>query len=194
MSPSSHLFFIRIADIVAAAAGLVLVAPILLAVAIVVRSTSPGPAIFAQARVGRFERIFICYKVRTMFQDTECVGTHEVSRSAVTPLGKFLRSSKLDELPQLWNVLRGEMSLVGPRPGLPSQTALVEARRRSGIFAVRPGVTGPAQVAGVDMSDPERLAQIDRRYALNPSFPAYVRYIAMTLSGRGQGDRVRGDS
>lgn len=193
MSPSLHLLLIRIADIAAAAAGLILVAPVMLVIAVIVRSTSPGPAIFAQARVGRFERIFTCYKVRTMFSDTESVGTHEVSRSAVTPVGKFLRSSKLDELPQLWNVLRGEMSLVGPRPGLPQQIALIEVRRRSGIFAVRPGVTGPAQVAGIDMSDPERLARMDCVYVLNPTFPAYVRYIAMTLSGRGQGDRVRGE-
>jgi O-antigen biosynthesis protein WbqP len=190
MARNFHLTLTRLADLVLAGVGLALVAPFLLLVAILVRSTSPGPAIFAQVRVGRFEREFVCYKVRTMFLDTKSAGTHEVSSSAVTPIGRFLRSSKIDELPQLWNVVRGEMSLVGPRPGLPVQTALIEARRKRDVYSIRPGVTGPGQVAGVDMADPERLAQVDSAFVQRPTFPAYLRYIILTVLGAGQGDRV----
>ena len=183
---------IRVLDVCAAIMGLILCAPLLLAIGIAIRKTSPGPAIFAQVRVGRYEREYVCYKLRTMYAETRSVGTHEISQSAITPIGRFLRSTKIDELPQLWNVLRGDMSLVGPRPGLPVQSALIEARRRLGVFAVRPGVTGPAQVKQVDMSEPERLALLDCRFAHDPTVVGYLKYVLMTVLGRGQGDRVRG--
>src|SRR5690606_22830348 len=115
----------------------------------------------------RGEAVFVCYKLRTMAPGTPDRGTHEVSVAAVTPLGRFLRKMKLDELPQLWNVLVGEMSLVGPRPCLTSQGAVIAARRARGVYAVRPGVTGPAQVLGVDMSTPEQLAEIDASWVAN---------------------------
>ena len=184
---------IRALDLGLAAAGLVVAAPVILGLALAVRATSPGPGLFAQVRVGRHEHPFLCYKLRTMSQGTVSVGTHEVSASAVTPLGRFLRRVKLDELPQLWNVLKGEMSLVGPRPGLPVQQALLEARRARDVFVVRPGVTGPGQVAGVDMSEPERLAELDASYSDAPKLRDYFRYLIMTLAGSGRGDRVRQD-
>lgn len=184
---------IRALDLGLAAAGLVVAAPVILGLALAVRVTSPGPGLFAQVRVGRYEHPFLCYKLRTMSQGTVSVGTHEVSASAVTPLGRILRRVKLDELPQLWNVLKGEMSLVGPRPGLPVQQALLEARRARDVFVVRPGVTGPGQVAGVDMSEPERLAELDASYSDAPKLGDYFRYLIMTLAGNGRGDRVRQD-
>lgn len=127
-----------------------------------------------------------------MAQGAPSVATHEVGASHITKLGAVLRRVKLDELPQLWNVLKGEMSLVGPRPGLPNQLELAEARRRWGVFTVRPGVTGPGQVNDVDMSTPERLAKIDATWTKRPTVLKYFTYIVMTVIGRGQGDRVRG--
>ena len=190
--PSPQLVAIRVLDVVAACAGLVITAPVILALAMAVRATSKGPGLFAQPRLGRGERPFTCYKLRTMGVGTASAATHEISAAAVTPLGRTLRRLKLDELPQLWNVLVGEMSLVGPRPGLPSQIELREVRRALGIFHVRPGVTGPGQVAGADMSDPERLAVLDATYANRPTIAAYIKYVLMTVIGHGQGDRVSG--
>lgn len=190
-SPSLQLVVIRVLDVLAACAGLLITAPIILGLVLAVRGTSAGPGLFAQPRLGRGERPFTCYKLRTMTVGTVSAATHEVSASAVTSLGRSLRRLKLDELPQLWNVLIGEMSLVGPRPGLPSQTELREARRARGIFHVRPGVTGPGQVAGVDMSDPAGLAALDATFASRPTVAAYFKYVLLTVIGRGQGDRVR---
>lgn len=187
-----QLVAIRALDVVAAFAGLVLTAPLVLGLAVAIRSGSPGPGLFAQTRLGQGERPFTCYKLRTMSVGTVSAATHEVSAAAVTPLGRTLRRLKLDELPQLWNVLIGEMSLVGPRPGLPTQLELREARRALRIFRLRPGVTGPGQVAGIDMSDPLRLATLDATFTNRPALTAYVKYVLLTVAGRGQGDRVRG--
>lgn len=121
---------------------------------------------------------------------TRVAGTHEVSAASVTSVGKFLRSSKLDELPQLWNVLRGEMSLVGPRPCLPVQEELIEERRKRGVLEVLPGITGLAQVEGIDMSDPQKLASRDADYTNSRSFGLDLKIIARTLFGGGSGDRV----
>lgn len=187
-----QLVAIRTLDVVAAFAGLVLTAPLVLGLAVAIRNDSPGPSLFAQARLGRGEHPFTCYKLRTMSVGTVSAATHEVSAAAVTPLGRTLRRLKLDELPQLWNVLIGEMSLVGPRPGLPTQLELRDARRALGIFRVRPGVTGPGQVAGVDMSDPPRLAALDATFTSRPTVSAYFKYVLLTVAGHGQGDRVLG--
>src|SRR3954467_4805891 len=141
----------RAFDISASALLLLLCWPLLFLVLIAIRLHSPGPAIFSQVRVGKDGRLFTCYKLRTMYSGTANLPTHQVQASAVTALGEHLRRFKVDEIPQLFNVLLGDMSLVGPRPCLPSQTALVEARRRLGVLEVRPGITGLAQVNGVDM-------------------------------------------
>jgi O-antigen biosynthesis protein WbqP len=126
-----------------------------------------------------------------MYADTRDAPSHETAASAVTPAGRWLRRSKLDELPQLWNVLRGEMSFVGPRPCLPSQVELVAARRARGLYAIRPGITGVAQVAGLDMSDPQRLAAADAEYLETMSLRTDLRLMLMTAFGAGKGDRVR---
>ncbi len=171
--------------------ALILLAPILLVGLILVKIDSRGPALFRQTRVGRNRREFICLKLRTMEIGTKQVGTHEVGASSVTSVGKFLRKTKLDELPQLINILRGEMSFVGPRPCLPNQTELIEERDRRGVFDVLPGITGLGQVRGIDMSEPERLAKCDAEYVENRSLWFDLRLVWKTFLGDGQGDRVR---
>jgi O-antigen biosynthesis protein WbqP len=181
----------RALDVMACGLFLLLVWPILLIVVIAIRLRSPGPAIFRQVRVGKGGRPFTCYKFRTMYSGTANLPTHEVRASSVTALGEHLRRFKIDELPQLWNVLTGDMSLVGPRPCLPSQVDLVETRRRLGVLEVRPGITGLAQVNGVDMSDASRLAEIDAQYVRTHSLIGDFRLILATLRGQGVGvDRI----
>jgi O-antigen biosynthesis protein WbqP len=181
----------RAFDIVLAAVALVVAAPLILAAAVLIRLTSPGPAIFRQTRVGLNEKPFTCLKLRTMYCGTGNVPTHEAGASSITPVGRLLRRFKFDELPQLWNVLAGSMSFVGPRPCLPSQAALITARRSYELYKLRPGITGVAQVAGVDMSDPEKLAALDAAYLRDMSLAADMRLILATALGSGQGDRVR---
>jgi O-antigen biosynthesis protein WbqP len=177
----------RAFDIAASVAGLVVLWPVIVIAIIAIRLGSPGPAIFAQTRVGQAAQTFICYKLRTMWTDTKNLPSHEVGVASLTSIGGFLRRSKIDELPQLYNVLRGEMSLVGPRPCLPTQTALITARQRHGALEVPPGITGLSQVQGVDMSDPERLAELDGTYARTCSFVGDLRIILQTLTGSGLG-------
>jgi lipopolysaccharide/colanic/teichoic acid biosynthesis glycosyltransferase len=148
--------------------------------------------VFRQERVGRHKKPFTLVKFRTMKKDTASVASHLATASAITPFGRFLRRTKLDELPQLWNVLKGEMSLVGPRPCLFNQEELIEERERRGVLSVRPGITGLAQVNDIDMSTPRLLAETDQKMLANLTVPAYFRYILMTVSGKGAGDRVPG--
>jgi O-antigen biosynthesis protein WbqP len=185
----------RAFDTVASALFLLFFWPVLLIFIIAIRFQNPGSAIFAQVRVGKQGRLFTCYKLRTMYSGTQNVPTHQVGASSVTPLGKQLRRFKIDELPQLLNVVIGDMSLVGPRPCLPSQTDLVEARRKLGVLEVLPGITGLAQVSGVDMSDALRLAEIDAQYVRTRSFLGDFKLIFATLRGQGVGiDQVVRDS
>ena len=177
----------RALDVATCALFLAVFWPVLLAIIVAIKLHSPGYAIFAQPRVGQNGRLFTCYKLRTMYSGTANLPTHQVQASAVTSLGEILRRFKIDELPQLWNVLLGDMSLVGPRPCLPSQTELVDARKRLGVFAVRPGITGLAQVSGVDMSDANRLAEIDAQYVHTQSFVGDLRLVWATLRGQGVG-------
>lgn len=156
-----------------------------------IRLHSPGPGLFRQTRVGQGGRPFTCYKFRTMKHGTAQAGTHEVSAVAVTDrLGSFLRRSKLDELPQIFNILRDEISLVGPRPCLPVQVELVEARRRRGVLEVKPGITGLAQIEGIDMSDPHRLASRDADYVALQSLSLDLGILIATGLGGGQGDKI----
>jgi lipopolysaccharide/colanic/teichoic acid biosynthesis glycosyltransferase len=150
-----------------------------------------GSPLFLQTRAGRWQRPFTLIKFRTMRPDTASVATHLADASAIPPWGAFLRRTKLDELPQLWNVLTGDMSLVGPRPCLFNQQELIAARARHGVFAARPGITGLAQIAGIDMSTPELLALADAKMLATLNVKNYVRYILLTLVGHGSGDRVR---
>ena len=148
--------------------------------------------LFRQKRVGRYQQPFVLLKFRTMRPDTASVATHLADASAVTSFGRFLRRTKLDELPQLWNVLRGDMSLVGPRPCLSNQEELIAARAARGVFNARPGITGLAQTQGIDMSTPELLARTDAEMLALLGLRDYFRYIFLTVLGKGAGDRVRG--
>ncbi|AFJ01898.1 Lipid carrier : UDP-N-acetylgalactosaminyltransferase [Methylophaga frappieri] len=181
---------IRILDFFLALFGLIASLPVLL-VLMVIGFFDTGSPIFRQQRVGRFQQPFTLLKFRTMRVDTEQVATHLADRNAITRFGHFLRRSKLDELPQLWNVLKGEMSLVGPRPCLYSQIVLIEERVKRGVFNVRPGITGLAQINSVDMSEPERLAEMDAAMIQQWHWQDYFRFIIATLLGKGKGDRVR---
>jgi O-antigen biosynthesis protein WbqP len=181
----------RAFDLAIALALLLPAAVIVLVCAALVRLQSPGPGILRQTRIGRDGAPFTCLKVRTMFFGTPNLPSHETAKSAVTPIGAFLRRSKLDELPQVWNVLKGEMSFVGPRPCLPAQRELTEARQRRGVLALRPGITGPAQVRGIDMSDPERLAEADAGYLVKSGIAEDMRLMLATLFGSGRGDRTK---
>lgn len=158
-----------------------------------VKLTSRGPGIFSQVRLGQHEQEFVIYKFRTMAKGTRQAGTHEVTSSSVTRIGKRLRASKLDELPQVWNLLLGQISLIGPRPGLPGQDALKIARRRLGVFSVRPGISGLSQIEGIDMSTPERLARRDADYITLQGLAMELRIAAATARGSGAGDRVSTD-
>lgn len=155
---------------------------------ILVRLDSPGPGVFRQARVGVEERIFTCYKFRTMHIATPNLGSHEVAASSITRVGRFLRKTKLDELPQAVNILLNQMSLVGPRPCLPSQTILIEERRKKRVFRVKPGITGLAQIHNVDMSTPSQLTSWDDRYLRLQSIYLDGTIILRTALGRGRGD------
>lgn len=181
----------RIADTFIAIIGLPFAIPVILLCVAAIRLSSPGPAIFRQTRVGLNEAPFTCYKLRTMYVDTGDAPSHEVTAAAVTPIGTWLRRLKLDELPQLWNILRGDMSFVGPRPCLPGQIELIAARRTRGLYSIRPGITGIAQVAGIDMSDPQNLAKADEAYLQDMGLMTDLQLILATVLGAGRGDRVR---
>lgn len=181
----------RFFDLAFAIAVIVFFGWLMAILAIMIAATTTGPALFKQQRVGRHGRIFTCYKFRTMRVNTPQVATHQVSSDSTTSVGKRLRDWKLDELPQVFNILANHMSLVGPRPCLPTQHELVAARDKLGVMAVKPGVTGWSQIHGIDMSDPEVLAQSDADFLHCRSIPLYVRIALLTFLGKGQGDKIR---
>jgi len=182
---------IRLFDIAFSALGLVFGFPVLLIIYFVGLFDTGSP-LFRQERVGRQQKPFTLVKFRTMGVNTASVASHLASTSSITRLGGFLRKTKLDELPQLWNVLKGEMSLVGPRPGLFNQQELTYERNIRGVFDVRPGITGLAQVSDIDMSTPQLLAETDQKMIQSLTVGYYFKYILMTVTGSGRGDRVQG--
>jgi lipopolysaccharide/colanic/teichoic acid biosynthesis glycosyltransferase len=160
----------------------------LLLVSGLIKCSSPGPSLFLQTRVGRGQRTFICYKFRSMYEGTKQVGTHEVSGDSVTGIGAFMRRMKIDELPQVINLIKGELSLIGPRPCLPVQVELISERAERGVFDIRPGISGLAQVKGIDMSDPVRLAELDAEYKARRTTVLDLKIILDTVRGKGGGD------
>ena len=180
---------IRVFDLAFSLLGLVFGFPLLLLL-VLIGFLDTGSPIFRQERVGRNKKLFTLVKFRTMRKDTASVATHLASSSSITKFGHFLRKTKLDELPQLWNVLKGDMSLVGPRPCLPNQLELITERERRGVFTVRPGITGLAQVNEIDMSTPELLAETDEQMIETLNFKNYFSYILQTVLGKGRGDRI----
>lgn len=173
----------RAFDFVVSLAALVVLAIPIVLVAIAVRLTSRGPALYWSDRVGRRNRIFRMPKFRSMRIDTPVVATHllEAPDRWLTPIGGFLRATSLDELPQLWSILAGHMSLVGPRPALHNQHDLIDMRTKRGIHQLRPGLTGWAQVNGRDEIPMEQKVEFDAYYLQNRSFALDLRILAMTF-------------
>ena len=180
---------LRSMDFFLSFSGLMLFSPLLLPVLCFDRIGS-RTLLFKQKRVGRNQKPFILIKFRTMLPGTPSVASHLSSASAVTSVGKILRRTKLDELPQLWNVFKGEMSLVGPRPCLTNQNELIRKRETLGVYDVLPGITGLAQIQGIDMSNPQLLAEVDAKMLTSLNLKNYFRYIFLTLVGKGLGDKI----
>ncbi|EOX3446919.1 sugar transferase [Vibrio cholerae] len=180
---------IRLFDFWAAFFGLLFLWPVLLAVTIICLFDTGSP-IFIQERVGRNKKPFKLIKFRTMSMNTQSVASHLASTRSITKLGSFLRKTKLDELPQLINVLKGEMSLVGPRPNLFNQEELIDERDALGVYDVLPGITGLAQIQNIDMSTPRLLAQTDKIMIDTLTLKNYFGYIFKTVTGSGAGDAV----
>lgn len=181
---------IRTLDVLAAFFGLLFLWPILLVVAFLGLFDTGSP-IFIQTRVGKHKKPFKLIKFRTMNVDTKSVASHMADCQSITKLGSFLRKTKIDELPQLINVLLGDMSLVGPRPNLFNQEVLISERDSLGVYDVRPGITGLSQVNTIDMSTPKLLAETDKKMIDTLTIASYFKYIVMTVTGSGSGDRVK---
>ncbi len=181
---------IRVLDFLAAFLGLLILWPVLLLV-IIIGLFDTGSPIFIQKRVGRNKKAFNLIKFRTMTVETQSVASHLASSASITKLGAFLRKTKLDELPQLWNVFMGDMSLVGPRPNLFNQEELIEARDSKNVYSVRPGITGLAQIQNIDMSTPDKLARTDALMIKKMSLKNYFSFIFKTITGAGSGDAVK---
>lgn len=180
----------RFAVILVSAFLLLALSPILAVIlALVYREDRDFP-ILKQVRVGKGQVPFTCYKIRTMKANTGDVASHHASASQITRIGAFLRKTGLDELLQIYNVLIGTMHFVGPRPNLPSQTELIAARSAQHVYDVLPGITGLAQIQGVDMSDPDKIAQIDGEYVRTKSILLDCKIIWATIRGKGSGDAV----
>ncbi len=147
--------------------------------------------LFIQKRVGKNKKNFYIIKFRTMSVNTPSVASHLVNIKSVTRFGRIIRSLKFDELPQIINVIKGDMSLVGPRPCLPNQSELIKEREIRNIFSVKPGITGLAQIKGIDMSAPKKLAKFDSAMILSLTQMNYFKYLFLTFYGKGIGDRLK---
>jgi O-antigen biosynthesis protein WbqP len=174
----------RVLDVVVAIFCLVLLSPLLLLLLLVIRIDSKGSPVFQQERVGRYGDSFLIYKLRTM----KTTAPHDVAtkdllhaQSHITRVGHILRKTSMDELPQLFNILRGDMSLIGPRPLVPGEEAIHEERMKRGAYNVRPGITGWAQVNGRDCVDPETKAELDATYANNISLSLDLKIIILSV-------------
>ncbi len=180
----------RIFDTLFSFLGLVLLSPVLV-VLVIIGFFDTGSPIFRQERVGKSKQPFRLMKFRSMHISAPSVATHLASASSITPFGSFLRKSKLDELPQLWNVFVGDMSLVGPRPNLLNQEELIHERDSRVVYSVRPGITGLAQINKIDMSKPQLLAETDAKMIQELNTFGYFKYIFLTVFGKGFGDRIK---
>lgn len=180
---------IRLFDFLFSFFGVLFLSPIML-VLYIIGLFDTGSPVFKQQRVGKNKKPFTLYKFRTMNVKAKSVATHLANTAEITKFGSFLRKSKLDELPQLINVVLGDMSLVGPRPNLFNQTELIEERDSRGVYNVVPGITGLAQINEIDMSTPKELAIKDAEMLQSLTIADYFKYIFATVGGKGQGDRV----
>ncbi|MGX7233588.1 sugar transferase [Enterococcus italicus] len=166
-------YFKRFLDLILSLLGIIILSPLLIAIAIIIKIDSKGPIIFKQKRIGKNKKHFNIYKFRTMRTDTpKEMPTHLLSNpdAFITKTGKFLRRTSLDELPQLFNILKGEMAVIGPRPALWNQDDLIEERDKYGANDIRPGLTGLAQISGRDELKIEKKAKLDGDYKGNITF------------------------
>lgn len=182
----------RFFDVLVSLMAILLLMPVLLLIGVMIRLDSRGPALYWSQRVGRDNQLFAMPKFRTMKTGAPVVATHLLHRPEdhLTSLGVFLRRTSLDELPQLWSILCGEMSLVGPRPALFNQDDLVQLRTACGVHSVRPGLTGWAQINGRDdIAIPEKVA-LDRYYVVNQSMSLDMKILLATVKKVMGGDGV----
>jgi O-antigen biosynthesis protein WbqP len=180
----------RLFDIMFSFIGLIILSPIIFILLVIVFFDTGRP-LFRQERVGKDKKSFSLMKFRSMHVNAPSVATHLASASLITTFGRFLRKSKLDELPQLWNVFMGDMSLVGPRPNLFNQKVLIVERELRNVYSVRPGITGLAQINKIDMSTPQLLAETDAKMIHELNTLGYFKYIFLTVLGAGFGDRIK---
>ena len=173
----------RLFDFLMSLIAIIILSPVILIVALAVKFTSPGPILFKQRRIGKDNIEFEIYKFRTMRIDTPNVPTHllENPKQWITPIGTFLRKTSLDELPQLFNILKGEMSIVGPRPALYNQIDLKEMRTEVGVHKLIPGLTGWAQINGRDEIPLKLKVNLDKEYLDRKSFFFDIKIIFMTV-------------
>ncbi len=182
--------YTRLYDVIISLTLIFLFLPLLVLIFIICFLES-GKPIYTQIRIGKNQKAFKIIKFRTMLLDTPSLSTHLISKGSVTNFGKFIRKFKLDELPQLINVIKGEMSLVGPRPCLLNQYELIEERERYNIFLVRPGITGLSQIRGIDMSNPKKISESDYLMISNFNQMNYFKYLFLTFFGKGLGDKIK---
>jgi O-antigen biosynthesis protein WbqP len=166
----NYFIFKRIVDVILASCLLICLAPIYLIIAIIIRLQDGGPAIFKQIRIGKAGETFNFYKFRSMPLSTPIVESKDTKKLQITPFGKFIRRTNLDELPQFYNVLKGDMSFIGPRPPIPQQFDLINLRKKNGAINLSPGLTGLAQVNSFDRMSVEQKAKFDGEYTLKISF------------------------
>lgn len=178
---TNYFVFKRILDVVLASCLLVCLSPIYIVLGIVIRLQDGGPAIFKQIRIGKAGVPFKFYKFRSMPLSTPIVESKDTLKLQITPFGKFIRRTNLDELPQFYNVLKGDMSFIGPRPPIPSQTELIELRRMNGALQLSPGLTGWAQVNSFDGMSVSEKAKFDGEYASRISFGFEVLILLKTV-------------
>jgi O-antigen biosynthesis protein WbqP len=172
----------RLFDICCALLALVLLIPLLPLTAILIKVFDRGPVIFRQIRIGRDGSHFIFYKLRSMPLNTGDLPSDKLGSVQITPIGKFIRRTNIDELPQLYNILKGDMSFVGPRPPIPSQIELIEARRNNGSLKYRPGLTGLAQISSYDGMTSKHKAELDSLYSNSITFKGDLKIIIGTLN------------
>lgn len=185
-------FIKRFIDIIMSFLGIIVLSPVFLVLSSAIKVTSPGPILFKQERVGKENRNFKIYKFRSMRVDTpKDVPTHmlENPEQYITKVGKFMRKTSLDELPQLFNIFKGEMSVIGPRPSLPNQYDLNKLRDKNGSSSIKPGLTGLAQISGRDELEIENKASLDGMYYKKMSFfmdcKCFVGTITSVLKSKG---------
>ncbi|ABM00453.1 sugar transferase [Shewanella amazonensis] len=172
----------RIFDLFIVLFATVFLFPLLIAVCFLIKVFDPGPIIFKQKRIGRNAKEFDFYKFRSMPVNTGDIPSDKLGSIDITWVGRLIRRTNLDELPQLFNVLKGDMSIVGPRPPIVSQRQLVELRKQNGAIACRPGLTGLAQVSAFDGMTVEQKAAFDAEYARKVSFLTDVKIILRTFT------------